>query len=103
MSESDAPSDASPTDDAPSDTLVRVSAADDTIRAVAAVTTVVRYEAFVASPEAETRRLCEALGLAFHPPMLRYADSPVFIDLPSITSQFELAAGGIDPGPSGRT
>jgi hypothetical protein len=32
---------------------------------------------------------------------LRYADSPVFIDLPSITSQFELAAGGSDPGPSG--
>jgi hypothetical protein len=25
---------------------------------------------------------------------LRYADSPVFIDLPSITSQFELAGGG---------
>ena len=32
---------------------------------------------------------------------LRYADSPVFIDLPTITSQFELAAGGSDPGPSG--
>ena len=32
---------------------------------------------------------------------LRYADSPVFIDLPSITSQFELAAGGSDPGPIG--
>jgi hypothetical protein len=32
---------------------------------------------------------------------LRYADSPVFIDLPSITSQFEIAAGGSDPGPSG--
>jgi hypothetical protein len=32
---------------------------------------------------------------------LRYADSPVFIDLPNITSQFELAAGGSDPGPSG--
>jgi hypothetical protein len=32
---------------------------------------------------------------------LRYADSPVFIDLPSITSQFELSAGGSDPGPSG--
>jgi hypothetical protein len=32
---------------------------------------------------------------------LRYADSPVFIDLPSITSQFELAAGGSDPGPAG--
>ncbi|MDR3637694.1 MAG: hypothetical protein P4L84_28060 [Isosphaeraceae bacterium] len=32
---------------------------------------------------------------------LRYADSPVFIDLPHITSQFELAAGGSDPGPSG--
>ena len=29
---------------------------------------------------------------------LRYADSPVFIDLPIITSQFELAAGGSDPG-----
>ena len=29
---------------------------------------------------------------------LRYADSPVFIDLPNITSQFELAAGGSDPG-----
>ena len=35
----------------------------------------VRYERFVAEPEAETRRLCEALGLAFHPPMLRYAES----------------------------
>jgi hypothetical protein len=32
---------------------------------------------------------------------LRYADSPIFIDLPNITSQFELAAGGSDPGPSG--
>ncbi len=32
---------------------------------------------------------------------LRYADSPVFIDLPNITSQFELSAGGSDPGPSG--
>src|SRR4051794_18209864 len=32
---------------------------------------------------------------------LRYADSPVFIDLPSITSQFELSAGGSDPGPGG--
>ena len=32
---------------------------------------------------------------------LRYADSPVFIDLPAITSQFELAAGGSDPGPAG--
>ncbi len=32
---------------------------------------------------------------------LRYADSPVFIDLPTIISQFELAAGGSDPGPSG--
>ena len=32
---------------------------------------------------------------------LRYADSPVFIDLPNITSQFELAAGGSDPGPGG--
>ncbi len=29
---------------------------------------------------------------------LRYADSPVFIDLPNITSQFELEAGGSDPG-----
>ncbi len=32
---------------------------------------------------------------------LRYADSPVFVDLPTITSQFELAGGGSDPGPSG--
>lgn len=32
---------------------------------------------------------------------LRYADTPVFIDLPNITSQFEVAAGGSDPGPSG--
>ena len=32
---------------------------------------------------------------------LRYADSPVFIDLPNITSQFELAAGGSDPGRNG--
>jgi hypothetical protein len=32
---------------------------------------------------------------------LRYADSPVFIDLPSITSQFELAVGGSDPGAAG--
>lgn len=32
---------------------------------------------------------------------LRYADSPVFIDLPNITSQFELAAGGSDPGRAG--
>lgn len=32
---------------------------------------------------------------------LRYADSPVFIDLPTITSQFELAAGGSDPGRAG--
>ena len=32
---------------------------------------------------------------------LRYADSPVFIDLPSITSQFELGAGFSDPGTGG--
>src|SRR5215471_11218320 len=32
---------------------------------------------------------------------LRYADSPVFIDLPSITSQFEIAGRGSDPGPAG--
>jgi hypothetical protein len=32
---------------------------------------------------------------------LRYADSPVFIDLPTITSQFEAAAGGSYPGKSG--
>jgi hypothetical protein len=32
---------------------------------------------------------------------LRYADSPIFIDLPNITSQFELAAGGSDPGRNG--
>lgn len=32
---------------------------------------------------------------------LRYADSPIFIDLPNITSQFELAAGGSDPRPGG--
>ena len=32
---------------------------------------------------------------------LRYADTPVFIDLPNITSQFEVSAGGSDPGPSG--
>lgn len=37
--------------------------------------TVVRYEDFVSQPEPETRRLCAALGLAFHPPMLRYAES----------------------------
>jgi hypothetical protein len=32
---------------------------------------------------------------------LRYADTPVFIDLPNITSQFELASGGSFPGPGG--
>jgi hypothetical protein len=32
---------------------------------------------------------------------LRYADSTIFIDLPTITSQFELAAGGSDPGSAG--
>jgi hypothetical protein len=32
---------------------------------------------------------------------LRYADSPIFIDLPTITSQFELTAGGSDPGSAG--
>ena len=32
---------------------------------------------------------------------LRYADSPVFIDLPSITSQFEVSAGASDPGRAG--
>ena len=32
---------------------------------------------------------------------LRYADSPIFIDLPNITSQFEVSAGGSDPGPGG--
>jgi hypothetical protein len=32
---------------------------------------------------------------------LRYADTPVFIDLPNITSQFEVSAGGSDPGPGG--
>jgi hypothetical protein len=31
---------------------------------------------------------------------LRYADSPVFIDLPNITSQFELAGGGSYVGPN---
>jgi len=32
---------------------------------------------------------------------LRYADSPVFVDLPNITSQFEVAAGASDPGRGG--
>jgi hypothetical protein len=32
---------------------------------------------------------------------LRYADTPVFIDLPNITSQFEVAAGASDPGRGG--
>jgi hypothetical protein len=32
---------------------------------------------------------------------LRYADSPIFLDLPNITSQFELSAGGSDPGRNG--
>src|SRR6478609_11718780 len=32
---------------------------------------------------------------------LRYADSPIFIDLPNITSQFEVSAGASDPGPGG--
>jgi hypothetical protein len=32
---------------------------------------------------------------------LRYADTPVFIDLPNITSQFEVSAGGSDPGRGG--
>ena len=32
---------------------------------------------------------------------LRYADSPIFIDLPNITSQFEFSAGASDPGPAG--
>ena len=32
---------------------------------------------------------------------LRYADTPIFIDRPNITSPFEVAAGGCDPGPSG--
>lgn len=31
---------------------------------------------------------------------LRYADSPVFIDLPNITSQFEVAGGGSYAGPN---
>ena len=31
---------------------------------------------------------------------LRYADSPVFIDLPNITSQFEVAGGGSYVGPN---
>src|SRR5579885_3167528 len=31
---------------------------------------------------------------------LRYADSPVFIDLPTITSQFEVAGGGSYAGPN---
>jgi hypothetical protein len=32
---------------------------------------------------------------------LRYADSPIFIDLPNITSQFEVSGGASDPGPGG--
>lgn len=32
---------------------------------------------------------------------LRYADSPIFVDLPNITSQFEVAVGGSDPGRNG--
>ncbi len=32
---------------------------------------------------------------------LRYADSPVFIDLPNITSQFEIAGGASYPGKAG--
>src|SRR4051795_2825542 len=32
---------------------------------------------------------------------LRYADTPVFIDLPNIPSQFEVAAGASDPGRAG--
>lgn len=48
------------------------------LAALGPAATVVRYESFVASPETETRRLCESLGLAFHVPMLRYAQA----DLP---------------------
>jgi hypothetical protein len=32
---------------------------------------------------------------------LRYADTPIFIDLPNITSQFEVSAGGSYPGHGG--
>jgi hypothetical protein len=32
---------------------------------------------------------------------LRYADTPIFVDLPNITSQFELTGGGSYPGPGG--
>ncbi|WP_157579437.1 hypothetical protein [Singulisphaera acidiphila] len=32
---------------------------------------------------------------------LRYADSPIFVDLPNITSQFEVAGGTTYPGPGG--
>ena len=32
---------------------------------------------------------------------LRYADSPIFIDMPNITSQFEISGGASDPGPGG--
>jgi hypothetical protein len=49
----------------------------------------------------ESMRVTNDQQLLMNLVRLRYADSPIFIDLPSITSQFELAAGGSDPGPSG--
>ncbi len=49
----------------------------------------------------ESMRVTNDQQLLMNLVRLRYADSPIFIDLPNITSQFELAGGGSDPGPSG--
>lgn len=34
----------------------------------------IRYEALIASPERELRRICDFLGLSYHPHMLRYPE-----------------------------
>ncbi len=49
----------------------------------------------------EAVRLTNDQQLLMNIVRLRYADSPMFIDLPNIISQFELAAGGSDPGRRG--
>ena len=49
----------------------------------------------------EVYRLTNDEQLLMNIVRLRYADSPVFIDLPNITSQFEASAGGSYPGRAG--
>lgn len=48
----------------------------DGIRKMGASAIVVRYEDFVSDADEQTKKLCEKLGIAFHPEMVEYSRAP---------------------------